>query len=189
MLRRPPGCKTQTHSSRKLRVDVSSNMSVPCGMLGHSRTFREGRFDPAGRVVTRRRGGDSDTSKGEPPGPRGSPLTRKGNLIGSQGTPSCQLAYPSVPDRSHRLPIEKTVAGAVGPGISQKEVTLMGQLLHPDALAERLQISTKTLSNWRSRRIGPAFVRLQGGVIRYRQEDIDAWLDDQAGTSRDWMAS
>lgn len=65
----------------------------------------------------------------------------------------------------------------------------MGQLLQPDALAEFLQISTKTLSNWRSLRVGPAFIRLQGGVIRYRQEDVDAWIDDQADTSRDWMAS
>lgn len=65
----------------------------------------------------------------------------------------------------------------------------MGQLLHPEALSEYLQVSTKTLSNWRSLRVGPAFIRLQGGVIRYRREDVDTWLDEQAGTSRDWMAS
>lgn len=65
----------------------------------------------------------------------------------------------------------------------------MGPLLHPAALAEFLQISTKTLSNWRSLRVGPNFVRLQGGLIRYRHGDVEAWLDEQAGVSREWMAS
>ena len=68
-------------------------------------------------------------------------------------------------------------------------MALVGQLLHPEALAACLQVSTKTLSNWRSRRIGPAFVRLQGGVIRYREEDVAAWLEDQVDASREWMAS
>lgn len=65
----------------------------------------------------------------------------------------------------------------------------MGQLLLPEELGDFLQVSPKTLSNWRSLRIGPAFVRLQGTLIRYRAEDVQTWLDEQAALSRDWMAS
>lgn len=65
----------------------------------------------------------------------------------------------------------------------------MGPLLLPEELGEFLQVSPKTLSNWRSLRIGPAFVRLQGALIRYRREDVEVWLDEQATHSRDWMAS
>lgn len=65
----------------------------------------------------------------------------------------------------------------------------MGQLLLPETVAEYLQVSNKTLSNWRSLRVGPVFVRLRGGVVRYRREDVDTWLDEQAIASRDWMAS
>lgn len=63
----------------------------------------------------------------------------------------------------------------------------MDPLVHPEALAEYLQIKPKTLQNWRSRRVGPLFVRLEDGLIRYRQEDVACWLRQQADTSRDWM--
>ena len=39
-----------------------------------------------------------------------------------------------------------------------------------------LRISLNTLNSWRSRREGPAFVKV-GGKVRYRLADIDAWAD------------
>jgi hypothetical protein len=39
-----------------------------------------------------------------------------------------------------------------------------------------LGISPNTLNCWRSRRAGPAFVKV-GGKVRYRLGDLDAWAD------------
>ena len=39
-----------------------------------------------------------------------------------------------------------------------------------------LRISSNTLNCWRSRREGPAFVKI-GGKVRYRLADLDAWAD------------
>ena len=33
-----------------------------------------------------------------------------------------------------------------------------------------------TLQQWRIRKMGPPYIKL-GGVVRYRREDIDLWLD------------
>jgi hypothetical protein len=37
-----------------------------------------------------------------------------------------------------------------------------------------LRLSTRTLERWRVAGIGPRFVRLPGGSIRYRHQDIEA---------------
>jgi excisionase family DNA binding protein len=49
----------------------------------------------------------------------------------------------------------------------------------PLELAERLKIQPRTLQDWRSTGRGPKFVRV-GRVIRYRESDIEKWLDQQA---------
>jgi hypothetical protein len=41
-----------------------------------------------------------------------------------------------------------------------------------------LQIALGTVNNWRSRKIGPEFVRV-GGLVRYSPEAINAWLKAQ----------
>ena len=51
-------------------------------------------------------------------------------------------------------------------------------LLTPADLAARLQAPAKTLAEWRSRGIGPRFVKV-GRHVRYSQLDIDAWLAEQ----------
>lgn len=50
------------------------------------------------------------------------------------------------------------------------------ELLSPPELAEKLQISKKTLAKWRCNGRGPRFVRL-GHAIRYRTRDVSDWLD------------
>jgi hypothetical protein len=37
-------------------------------------------------------------------------------------------------------------------------------------------ISTLTLADWRTKHVGPAHIRV-GRLIRYRQSDLDAWLE------------
>jgi len=39
-------------------------------------------------------------------------------------------------------------------------------------------ISPLTLADWRTKRTGPAYIRV-GRLIRYRQADLDAWLESR----------
>jgi hypothetical protein len=57
--------------------------------------------------------------------------------------------------------------------------------LDPEALltevdaADLFKLSIRTLQAWRSKGIGPAFVRL-GRAVRYRRADLLAWLNARA---------
>lgn len=51
----------------------------------------------------------------------------------------------------------------------------MRRLLTPSALAERWSISSKTLANNRTRGTGPAFVRINGGTVRYPLDAVEAY--------------
>jgi hypothetical protein len=45
-------------------------------------------------------------------------------------------------------------------------------------VAERLDVATGTLAGWRCRGIGPPYIQVGArGRVRYRTEDVDAWLD------------
>ncbi len=61
-------------------------------------------------------------------------------------------------------------------------------LLTPNDVSELLGVPVKTLANWRSARTGPLFLRV-GVHVRYRQSDIEHWLEEQAEAGRRWMAS
>lgn len=58
-----------------------------------------------------------------------------------------------------------------------------GHLRHlsQDDLADRWQLSVRTLERWRSRQRGPAFLKL-GGKVAYRLEDILAYEAAQLRT-------
>lgn len=64
----------------------------------------------------------------------------------------------------------------------------MDEILTPAELAGYLGVAPKTLSNWRSKRLGPTPLRA-GHVIRYRKCDVEAWLDEQVEAGQNWMAS
>jgi predicted DNA-binding transcriptional regulator AlpA len=49
-------------------------------------------------------------------------------------------------------------------------------LLTVDDLAEQLRVSTATLNLWHRKGQGPHRLKL-GGQVRYRQADVDRWLD------------
>jgi len=53
------------------------------------------------------------------------------------------------------------------------------QLLTPQQLAEYLQKPPKTLAEWRSRGVGPKYLKPGGHDVRYRLSDVEAWLDEQ----------
>lgn len=56
------------------------------------------------------------------------------------------------------------------------------RLLTLEEVARYLQVPVKTLYDWRHRGLGPRGLRV-GRYVRYRQADVDAWLDtcvDQA---------
>jgi excisionase family DNA binding protein len=51
---------------------------------------------------------------------------------------------------------------------------MMRQMVTPTELATELGIPVKTLAEWRSRGLGPAYVKV-GRHVRYRREAIDDW--------------
>ncbi|MBE4719992.1 AlpA family transcriptional regulator [Pseudarthrobacter sp. AB1] len=54
-------------------------------------------------------------------------------------------------------------------------ISISSNLLTPATLAERLDVNERTLSEWRIRGCGPAYIRL-GKTTRYRTEAVDTWL-------------
>lgn len=56
-------------------------------------------------------------------------------------------------------------------------------LLHPKVVAHHLGVSTRTLEGWRYRGGGPRFVVLGPRCIRYRPEDVDAFIRDRMATN------
>lgn len=52
------------------------------------------------------------------------------------------------------------------------------RLLKPEQVADELCIETKTLANWRSQRIGPPYLKLNGAV-RYAEKELTEWLAAQ----------
>lgn len=54
--------------------------------------------------------------------------------------------------------------------------SVLATLITPAALAEALGTTERTLSEWRIRGTGPAFIRAGGRAVRYRPESVDEWL-------------
>ena len=51
----------------------------------------------------------------------------------------------------------------------------MSNLMTETEVAKRLNVSLASVRRWRLERRGPAFVKV-GALVRYRPEDLDAWL-------------
>lgn len=60
------------------------------------------------------------------------------------------------------------------------EMTKMS--LRPAEVSRIINVSQNSLCAWRKKGIGPAFVRLSPRVIRYRPEDVIAYLRTKADT-------
>jgi excisionase family DNA binding protein len=59
----------------------------------------------------------------------------------------------------------------------------LSRLLTVQELADLLQIPAKTIYTWRYKRIGPPAVPM-GKYLRFRVEDVAAWLDEHADAPR-----
>lgn len=55
--------------------------------------------------------------------------------------------------------------------------TKMDPLDTPAEVALYIKVDEQTLANWRWLKSGPRFIRLNGGRIRYRHSDVEAWLE------------
>jgi predicted DNA-binding transcriptional regulator AlpA len=54
-----------------------------------------------------------------------------------------------------------------------------GRLLRVEDVAGITGLSVETLAQWRSQRKGIPFVKLSRNCVRYRQQDLDRWLDER----------
>ena len=52
----------------------------------------------------------------------------------------------------------------------------MEPMMTEDDVASYLKMSKITLANWRWKGIGPRYQKVGGKLIRYRKEDVDAWV-------------
>lgn len=53
------------------------------------------------------------------------------------------------------------------------------RLLEPADVAAITGLSVETLAQWRSQRRGIPFIKLSRNVVRYRQADLDKFLDER----------
>jgi predicted DNA-binding transcriptional regulator AlpA len=56
------------------------------------------------------------------------------------------------------------------------------RLLNERQVADSCSISVLTLRKWRSEGRGPRYVKI-GALVRYRPEDVDAWIQSHASQS------
>jgi excisionase family DNA binding protein len=61
-------------------------------------------------------------------------------------------------------------------------------LLTARQVAERLGLSTETVLRWTRRGELPA-IRLPGGALRYREAEMEAWLEERATPRRGVLAT
>ena len=54
-----------------------------------------------------------------------------------------------------------------------------GRLLRAEDVAEITGLSIETLAQWRSQRKGIPFLKLSRNCVRYRQADLDHWLNER----------
>ena len=57
------------------------------------------------------------------------------------------------------------------------------RLLLPSEAAERLCLSSDGLRGWRAKGFGPPFVKLGARRVRYRPEDVEAFVNGQLRAS------
>ncbi|WP_043629878.1 helix-turn-helix transcriptional regulator [Nonomuraea candida] len=51
-------------------------------------------------------------------------------------------------------------------------------LLTSEELAHYVKVKRRTVETWRTRNKGPAYIRIEGGYVRYRLADVENWLNN-----------
>ena len=62
-----------------------------------------------------------------------------------------------------------------------------GELLTTEQLADELDMTVPALAQWRYRGMGPRFIK-EGRWIRYRQCDVDEWIESRLHDRTDRLA-
>lgn len=52
-------------------------------------------------------------------------------------------------------------------------------LMDTPTLAAYLDVEAETVKEWRRRREGPPYIRINGRLVRYRLSAVDEWLESQ----------
>ena len=68
-------------------------------------------------------------------------------------------------------------------GICSCSPSQSSPLLTEKQTAERLGLTPRALQQWRQRGLGPRFVRISAACIRYRPEDLTAWVQSRLRSS------
>ncbi len=87
--------------------------------------------------------------------------------------PPAPARVPTSTPARDPLPAAK---GATGDGAP-------ADLLKPEQVARRLGVNTKSLERWRGAGTGPAVVRINHKTLRYRLEDVEAYIASRLRTS------
>ncbi len=64
-----------------------------------------------------------------------------------------------------------------------KETEMTPKVLNEKQASEYLNFTQRALQSWRLKGDGPLFIRISARAIRYRIEDLDAWLEDRLAKS------
>ena len=56
-------------------------------------------------------------------------------------------------------------------------------LLTTEQVAERIGVTPEALEHWRYRGAGPPWLKLSHKVVRYRQSELERWLDSRTRRS------
>lgn len=64
----------------------------------------------------------------------------------------------------------------IGPATPAAHQPALASLLTPAEAAKRLGVGQRLLERWRSTGGGPCFVKMTGKTVRYRSEDLEAFI-------------
>lgn len=72
--------------------------------------------------------------------------------------------------------MELAMTDTMSPHPTATTTRVDGALLEPKTLAKMLGLTVRALEAWRLRGEGPSFIRISSRCIRYRRQDVEAWL-------------
>lgn len=64
--------------------------------------------------------------------------------------------------------------------MADRGFVVVTDLLTTEEAADVLGVSPRTMEGWRVKDQGPKFLRIGGRLVRYRREDLAAWLKKEA---------
>ena len=87
------------------------------------------------------------------------------------------MRAPRIAPQTHSI-----VAGGEHPDCASAGRSAPDYLMTTEDAAGRLCMKPLSLVDWRCKGIGPVYIRVGGRCIRYRQSDLDAWIEANASS-------